>query len=151
MSFDEIETVPKAALRPTAKIKYMRPQPRKVKDGAESRRKYDRRKQYPQLQIILPTVVCGVGKAKAHRFLVGAGADVGKARIKGTGKVDELAVTPRELKHCFIWNFGFVPALGDEIADEEDVECRKIGDDEFEITLPAWFKVDVAAKPGAKR
>lgn len=139
MPFEILETVPKASAVPMAKIKYMRSTPRGKKNGVDAKPK---RRRYPELTIALPTTICGIGKAKAHVFMLGTGADKGRARISGLAiAIDgSKAVVPRELKHCFVWNFGFVPSLKDEIADEEHVAVRKITDNEFEIDLPPWWK-----------
>lgn len=139
MPLDVLETEPKELTLPTALISYMRPTPRKPKEGsARTSKAYDRTKVLPQLVVTMPTTICGIGKEKTHLFMVGSGADKGKARIKASK--DAKAVAPKEMKHSFTWRFGHVPKLGDEIADQERVLCRKIGDNEFEIDLPAWWK-----------
>ena len=138
MPFEVLETEPKELSVPTALIQYMRPMPRGKKDPTKAA-KYNRATVRPQLKITLPTTICGTGKAKAHVLLLGTGTDKGKARIKGAPDGNLKAVEPKELAHSFTWNFGFVPKLSDEIADAERVPCRKIGDNEFEIDLPAWW------------
>ena len=69
---------------------------------------------------------------------LGSGADKGKIRIKG-GKSKE-GVEPKQLMHAFVFRFGYVPKLGDDIFDGGHRPVRKISDDEFEIDAPAeWF------------
>ena len=137
MPFEELETEPKDLIVPTALISYMRPEKRKAKPG-QAAKPYNREMVKPCLIITIPTTICGIGKAKSHRFLLGTGSEKGKARIKGS--TDAKAVEPQEKKHCFTWKFGYVPKLEDEIADQERVLVRKINDNEFEIDLPEWWK-----------
>lgn len=135
MSFEVLETEPGEINHPTALISYMRPVQRKPKSG--SAKVYDRTGVKPQLIVTLPTSICGVGKSPSHVFMLGTGPDgKGKARIKGSAA--PKAVKPKEMKHSFTWKFGYVPKFGDEIAAQERVLCRKIGDNEFEIDMPAW-------------
>lgn len=135
MPFDVVETEPEARAAPTAMISYERPKRR----GA-SAKTLDRVGVRPQLHITLPTTICGIGKAKSHVLLIGKGPDKGKARIKASAAEAKGAVVPKEMKHSFTWKFGFVPSLGVEAAAAERVLARKIGDDEFEIDLPEWWK-----------
>jgi hypothetical protein len=132
MPFEEIETVTKHNAPPTALVSYMR----------SKRGKNAREEKKPNLTITMPTTICGVGKAEKHVLLLGTGGDVGKLRIKGVAKnaTKNGAVKPREFKSHFIWRFGYVPKLGEEIFDAERCDVRKIGDDEFEIDVNAeWF------------
>jgi hypothetical protein len=137
MPFEELETEPKELTVPTALISYMRPARREAKPGKPAK-PYNRQMIKPCLIITIPTTICGTGKAKAHIFQLGTGADKGKARISGSTK--PKAVAPKERMHCFSWKFGFVPKLSDEIAAQERVLARKISDDVFEIDLPEWWK-----------
>jgi hypothetical protein len=142
MPFDPLETEPKHVAAPTALIEYMRPKPRGNKSGD----KYDRTKHRPRLAITIPTTICGGSKAEAFRLHLGTGDDAGRARIKGAQLSDAKAVKPHQFLHAMTFKFGFVPSLGDEIADKERVPVRLINRDEFEIDLPAWWKVPAPVK-----
>jgi hypothetical protein len=131
MSFEALENVTKRDMPPRAKLSYLRPTGR-GKSAGKSRDEVQ-----PQLLISIPTTICGTAKAKTFVLLLGAGTDAGKLRVKG-GK--DKGVEPKELKHAFVFRFGFIPRLGDEIFDGEHRPVRKIGDDEFEIEVPpSWF------------
>ncbi len=133
MPFENVETITKQNMPPTAKISYMPPAPR----GKNTRRNEDAK---PQLVISIPTTICGTAKSKTFQLLVGSGADAGKIRIKGS-KTKDVGVEPKELMHAFIFRFGYVPKLGDDHFDGERRPVRKIGDDEFEIDVPgSWFE-----------
>lgn len=130
MPFENLETITKQNMPPMAKISYMPPQARGKSAGKIVR------DPKPQLMISIPTTVCGVSKAKTFVLALGSGADAGKLRIKGS----KQGVEPKELKHAFIFRFGYVPKLGDDHFDGEHRPLRKITDDEFEIDVPiSWF------------
>lgn len=57
---------------------------------------------------------------------------------------------PNMLKNAVAFRFGYVPMLGDEIADKEFVDGFAI-DGGFEICLPPWFKPINAPKTPAKK
>lgn len=137
MPFDNLETITRDNMPPTALISYMPSRGRgtsggKVKEGSK-----------PRLVITLPTTVCGTAKADRWVLQLGSGNDAGKLRIKGLPKnspAKQGGVLPSEMKNCFKWNFGFVPKLGDDHFDGERKPVRKISDDEFEIDVPeSWF------------
>lgn len=138
MPFETVETFTKAKMPPSAKISYMRPTGRGANGG---KAKADAK---PQLKITVPTTIAGVSKAETFILLVGTGEDAGKIRIRGLapGQQNDAAVKPAELKHALVFRFGYVPRLGDDIFDGESRPVKKIGDDEFEITVPeSWFAV----------
>lgn len=130
MPFEPLETITKRNMPPTAKVTYLRNvQGKKPRPDAQ-----------PQLVISIPSVICGTAKAKTFALLLGNGCDTGKVRIKGCLS-DKNGIAPTELKRAFVFRFGFVPRLGDEIFDGGRRAVRKISDDEFEIDFPAtWFE-----------
>ena len=130
MSFAPLETYTKRNAPPTAKITYLRGcRGEKPKPDAK-----------PQLFISLPSTICGAAKAKTFALLIGSGEDAGKLRIRGCNSEDD-GVAPTELKRAFVFRFGYVPKLGDEIFDGGRQPARKISDDEFEIDFPPeWFE-----------
>lgn len=133
MSFENLETITKANMPPRAKLSYMRSTGRGKNGG---KHKDDAK---PQLIVSIPTTICGTAKAKSFVLLLGTGADKGKIRIKGA-KAKE-GTEPKELMHTFVFRFGYVPKLGDDIFDGEHRPIRKISDDEFEIDVPeSWFE-----------
>jgi hypothetical protein len=134
MPFETLETITKANMPPRAKITYLRGV---VKRGKDAGKHKDDAK--PQLMVTIPTTICGTAKAKFFALLLGSGNDKGKIRIKGV-KSEKEGVTPKELKNAFVFRFGYVPKLGDDIFDGGHRLVRKIGDDEFEIEIAAeWF------------
>lgn len=134
MPFEELETITRDNQPPTALVSYMR------STGRGGVGKTDPAKK-PRLSITLPTSICGIGKLKKHQLLIGSGADKGKLRLKGVAAGKAGGVKPSEFKTHFIWRFGYVPKLGDEIFDGERCAVRKIGDDEFEVDInSAWFE-----------
>lgn len=132
MPFEELETEAKAP--PAATLSYMR---KAGKGGAVNGNRP------PRLMVTLPTAICGLGKLPHHILMIGSGADLGKLRLKGVAKDTRAkgAVKPVEFKTHFIWRFGYVPRLGDEIFDKQACPVRRVGDDEFEIDVnPSWFE-----------
>lgn len=130
MPFDEVETETKDNMPPTALLSYMRPS---RKGGQEARNKGK-----PRLSITCPTTICGTSKSERHVLLVGTGADKGKLRVRAHDpKRDKgKGVKPTEFKKHFIWRFGYVPKLGDEIFDGERHPVTRISAEEFEIIVP---------------
>lgn len=134
MPFENLETISKQNMPSMAKISYMPPQTR-----GKSASKLARDPK-PQLMISIPTTVCGTAKAKTFVLQLGKGADAGKLRVKGAAKTQD-GVEPKELRHAFVFRFGYVPRLGDDHFDGEHRRVRKISDDEFEIDVPtSWFE-----------
>ncbi|UGY15156.1 hypothetical protein HAP48_0042630 [Bradyrhizobium septentrionale] len=127
MAFEEIETVTKTNQPPMAKLTYMRP---KVRGTGQSKPGTE-----PQLMVSIPTTVCGAAKAERYVLQLGTGDDLGKIRI--TGSTSEAAIKPRELMHAFVFSFGYVPRLGDDMFDDERGVVRKIDDSTFEIKVAA--------------
>jgi hypothetical protein len=131
MPFDDLYTIAKHNQPPMATISYS------VKTRKPGPAKNDKK---PQLTIAIPTTICGISKAKAFKLQIGSGDDAGKLRIVGL-KSGTSGVEPGEHAHFFRWNFGFVPKLGDDEFEGEKRPVRKIGDDAFEIDVPAsWFE-----------
>jgi hypothetical protein len=130
MPFENLETITKANMPPLAKLSYLR------KAGRGGKPKNDAK---PQLIVSIPTTICGTAKAKSFVLLLGTGSDLGKLRVIGA-KAKE-GVEPKELIHAFVFRFGYVPKLGDDIFDGGHHPVKKISDDEFEIDVPAsWFE-----------
>lgn len=128
--FEDVEIETKHNRPLTAALSYMRPKRKgEHKKGAK-----------PQLLISIPTSIAAISKKKFFQLRVGKDKDAGKARIVGQNVKNNFTIEPRTLMHTVIFNFGFVPSLGDDIADREDVAVRKITDDEFEVDLPAWWR-----------
>lgn len=127
MAFHEIETVTKTNQPPTAKLTYMRP---KVRGTGQSKPGTD-----PQLKVTIPTTICGTAKAEKYVLQLGSGDDLGKIRI--TGSNSDTAIKPRELMHAFVFSFGYVPRLGDEMFDDERGVVTKVAPDTFEIKVRA--------------
>ncbi len=132
MPFETLETVTKQNRPPMAAISYMRP----------SRKGEHKKGVKPQLLISIPTALSAISKKKFFVLQIGRGADKGKARITGQNAKSKATIEPKCMKHTQIFNFGFVPMLGEDIAGLEHVLVRKISDDEFEVDLPLWFKTE---------
>ena len=129
MPFNDLNTVTKQSA-PCATISYSN---KVLKTG---RAKNDKT---PQLTISIAAAICCEPKAKAFKLQIGSGKDAGKLRIIGLPE-EMSGVNPRRGR-CWRWNFGFVPKLGDDQFQGEKRPVRKIGDDEFEIDVPAsWFE-----------
>lgn len=127
MPFEALAIVPKVKPHSRASISYMR----HTHEGSKLRPP-------PKLIVGIPRGILGTFKPKKdalYEFHVGTGKDVGKARIVA-GKD---GVAPSIMKYFVAFRFGFVPTLGEDIADKEFVDSRPV-DGGFEIDLPAWFK-----------
>lgn len=127
MPFDDLETITKENMPPTATVTY---------DHATDKGKRGGKK--PRLTISVPSTVCGTAKSERFKLQLGSGVDTGKLRISA---VRDGGVKPSEHAHFFRWNFGYVPRLGsEETFAAEKCPVKKITDDVFEITVPAsWF------------
>jgi hypothetical protein len=134
MAFEPLEVQTKHNRPVTASISYMRP----------TRKGEHKKGVKPQLIIALPTSIASMSKKKLFQLMIGKGQDAMKARIIGQNAKNNYTVEPRNLKFSIIYNFGFAPMLGDDIAGQERIAVRKISDDEFEIDLPPWFKANGA-------
>lgn len=132
MPFEDLKFEVERSTKTMASISYMRPARKGSKSGG---------KKLPRLAIAVPTVLTDQSSNKAgtrYGLQVGTGPDLGKARIVPSKKPD--AVEPRDMKNCLLFRFGFIDRLGDEIADKEFVQARRLPDGSFEIDLPQWFK-----------
>lgn len=133
MAFETLEVIGKHNEPPTAKVTYLRgiraPKPGKPARPADERVK-------PRLWISIPTTLCGTAKAKAFELQLGSGPDLGKVRVTGCKSGSKGGVEPHELMNAFIFKFGYVPRLGDDIF-EDRYPVRKITEDVFEIDMPA--------------
>jgi hypothetical protein len=130
MPFEEIETHTKHNAPPTALLSYMRSKARGKSAVAGNG------KGQPKLTVTLPTTICGLSKKDHFKLFVGTHQDAGKIRIKaatGAGSIE-----PTEFKSHYIFRFGHVPSLGDEIFDGER-PARKVSDDEYEIDVGSLF------------
>jgi hypothetical protein len=135
--FENLETITRDNMPPTALISYMPTQGHGKNAGKV------KKDSKPRLVITLPTTICGLAKADRWALQLGSGPDAGKLRIKGLAKnaPAKQGIAPSEMKNCFKFNFGFVTKLGDDHFDGERRPVRKISDDEFEIDIPAsWFE-----------
>jgi len=97
----------------------------------------------PKLLISIPkyfTEGMSIKKGDLYVLLVGDGEDAGKARlIKSTkGEGSRVAV----FSGCVSLRFGFVPMLGHDAAEKEEIDVRQC-DGGFEIDLPQWFNEKV--------
>lgn len=141
MPYEFLQTVTKPAKESRPSISYMRFRSPKDPDNMKKR--------LPKLFIGIPKGMLSGFKPKQgelYEFYVGTGKDAGKARIV-PGKAGISACV---LKHAVAFRFGYVPMLGDEIADKEFVDGVAI-DGGFELTLPAWFKPSECVAPAAPK
>lgn len=97
----------------------------------------------PKLVITIPRHFTeGVDINKGDRFIlmVGDGDDAGKARLmkspNGEGSKVQVFSGSVSLR------FGFVPMLGHDAAEREDIDVRQVPGG-FEIDLPSWFTAKV--------
>ena len=132
MPFETLETETKHNRPIMAAISYMRT----VRKGQQ------KKGGKPRLLISIPTALSAISKKKFFVLQLGKGADKGRARIVGQNVKNKFSVEPTCMKHTQVFNFGFVPMLGDDAAAQEHIAVRKISDDEFEIDLPPWFKTE---------
>ncbi len=136
MPFETLQTITKDNQPPTAKLSYLRPKDRKTGQS--------KRDSKPNLKITIASTVCGTSKSELYELLLGTGADAGKIRVKGidTKRSPKKGhgVKVKQLMHAFVWDFGYVPKLGEDIF-EDRCEVTKIGDEEYEIAGKAsWFE-----------
>jgi hypothetical protein len=141
MAFEELETHTKDNAPPTALLSYMRSKAR-GKNAVPGNGKGQ-----PKLTVTLPTTICGLSKKDHFKLFVGTHQDAGKIRIKAATGVG--SIEPTEFKSHYIFRFGHVPSLGEEIFDGERRPVRKINDDEFEIDAGSLFN-DVVRASGKK-
>lgn len=137
MPFEPVTVVNKHNRPPQASISYERSQ-RQTKKGMV-------RGKLPSLVIAIPTTLSGATKKQHFMLTRGTGKDAGKARITGQNAANGHTVGRKDRINCTMFDFGFVPLLGEGAAAQEHVAVRKVSDDEFEIDLPAWFSADEAA------
>jgi hypothetical protein len=97
----------------------------------------------PKLVISIPKhFTDGIVIEKGDRYIlmVGDGDDVGKARLmkssNGEGSKVQVFAGSVSLR------FGFVPMLGHDAAEKEDIDVRQVPGG-FEIDLPSWFSAKV--------
>jgi hypothetical protein len=93
----------------------------------------------PRLLISIPRAFTqGMTITKGDRYIlmVGDGDDQGKARLIKSDNGDGSKV--QVFSGCVSLRFGFVPMLGHDAAEKEDVEVRQC-EGGFEIDLPVWF------------
>jgi hypothetical protein len=93
----------------------------------------------PRLLITIPkffTTGMDIKKGDHFVLMIGDGEDVGKARlIKSTnGEGSRVAI----FSGAVSLRFGYVPMLGHDAADKEDIDVRQC-EGGFEIDLPRWF------------
>jgi hypothetical protein len=103
----------------------------KYKTGAKQRD--------PRLLISIPRAFTdGMTITKGDRYvlLVGDGDDTGKARLLRSTNGDGSKV--QVFSGCVSLRFGFVPMLGHDAAEKEDIDVRQC-EGGFEIELPKWF------------
>lgn len=136
MPFETLETETKFNRPLQAAISYMR----------AARKGEHKKGSKPRLLITIPSVLSALSKKKFFMLQLGKGVDLGKARVVGQAVGNKCTIMPKNLKHSFVYDFGYVPMLGDEIAGLEHIAVRKISDDEFEIDLPPWFVDGTAGK-----
>lgn len=126
--FEEAETISSSHKTPMATLSYMRPKSRKTGQNKVGSK--------PQLHITIPTVLCGTSKSDRWVIMIGSKENKGKLRVQGVPKSDksEKGIEPTQLKHCFRWNFGYVPKLGEDIFDGGHCPIKKISDEVYEIS-----------------
>lgn len=131
MPFEPLPTVPaQKQLKDVGSISYKR--------NARSRNK----KSPPRLIICVPTIVNNgyIHKSDRVALLIGSGDDAGRAQLR---KGKEGAAVAHVLRGGGIMlRFGYVPMLGVDQAEREELDFRTNGDG-FEFDLPPWFKAKV--------
>jgi hypothetical protein len=102
-------------------------------------RSRNNKKSPPRLIICLPTIVNNGAIQKNDRvnLLIGTGSDEGRARLTKAKSEGALAYMMRG--GAILLRFGYVPMLGLDAAEREQLEFRANGEG-FEFDLPAWFK-----------
>ncbi len=136
MPFAPLETITRPLKEVKASISYMR-------FRREGKKKKQEHEYTPRLVIGIPKAVVTAPKkmaAQSYVLQIGSGNDAGKARLLPAANGN--GVTPRELKGALAFRFGYVPLLGDSVADREMVDVKALSGGGFELTLPAWFKAD---------
>lgn len=128
MPFEELDTVRKDNMPPTASISYLR----NVRKGKD----LERGKIKPKLIVTLPTVYC-TSKCEKFTISIGSGADYGKMLITGVkkGVPGKNAVTGKAFKTALVMRFGYVPKFGDEIFDGVRCVVTKMDDDHYVLTV----------------
>jgi hypothetical protein len=128
MPFEPLPTVPSGRQALTCgSISYKR--------NSRSRNK----KSPPRLIICLPAMVNN-GTIKKHDrvgLLIGTSGDTGKARLVKSNGGAALAHTLRG--GAILLRFGYVPMLGLDSAEREELDFRVNGEG-FEFDLPTWFR-----------
>lgn len=133
MPFEALETIPRDKHVPMASISYERP--------ARGKNKL-----LPRLIVAIPTTLAGMCKPVRFVIEIGTGADAGKARVTGVPKGVAGVTSPGTMmKNSLVIRFGEVPALGTDAAAKEACRVEKVQDHIWDITLPAWFKIEPAA------
>src|SRR5258708_1467878 len=111
MPFETLETETKHNRPLLAAISYMR----------YSRKGEHKKNAKPRLLISIPTAISGLSKKKHFVLQLGKGADRGKARIVAQNSKNKSTIEPTCMKFTHIFNFGYVPMLGDDIAGQEHI------------------------------
>jgi len=97
----------------------------------------------PKLVISIPKHFTeGVTVVKGDRYvlMIGDGDDAGKARVMKSSNGEGSKV--QVFSGCISLRFGYVPMLGHDAAEKEDVDVRQVPGG-FEIDLPSWFSAKV--------
>lgn len=135
MAFQVAEVEVKKSSVPIACISYMRPLIRGKKGGQPGAGRHAPGAR-PVLRISMPIIICAVSKKKQFQLELGTGTDYRKARIVGTNAANKHTVEPSQLKHTWIFKFGFLPSLGMDAWDGEHALITRIDDNTFEFDLP---------------
>lgn len=103
----------------------------KYKNGAKQRE--------PRLLITIPRHFTGgmtIQKGDRFTLWIGDGEHSGKARLlrSENGEGSRVAI----FSGAVSMRFGFVPMLGHDAADKEEIDVRQV-EGGFEIDLPEWF------------
>lgn len=128
MGFEDIDYVTRENRPSPGRISYMR-STRKSKQPTRG---------LPELLISIPTKFTARCKA-GDKFKIAA--DHTGRRLAVLKAADGIA--GKFLKHTLILRFGFVPYLGDEIADSEEFTVEIVdqgGVHGWEFAMPNWFK-----------
>lgn len=97
----------------------------------------------PKLRISIPkhfTEGMTIQKGDRYILMVGDGDDAGKARLVKSANHEGTKV--QIFSGCVTLRFGYVPMLGHDAADKEDIDVRQVPEG-FEIDLPEWFRAKV--------
>lgn len=125
MAFESIVTVPGSSPK-RGSISYKRNH-RKKSGRAD-----------PHLIVAIPKAIANgsVQPGDCYQLQLGSGDDAGKARLVK----DKYGIIAHVLRGGVTIRFGYVPRLGHDAAEKEEIDVRPLANGEFEFDVPRWFK-----------